>query len=888
MSVRNLEYLFDPHSVAVIGATERPGSVGATVLRNLLSASFRGPVYAVNPKHRQLGGRQCYPSVAALPSTPELAVICTPARTIPGVIAQLGERGTRAAVILSTGLEAPGADARTLRQAALDAARPYLLRILGPSCMGVLAPGIGLNASFAHTDALPGRAAFVSQSGAMVTGVLDWAKSRGIGFSRFISLGEGADVDFGDVLDYLAMDNATQAILLFMEDVHDARKFMSAARGAARSKPTVVLKAGRVPAGADDPASPASADRVVDAAIRRAGMLRVMSTEDLFGVVETLARARRLGGERLAILTNGGGPAVMATDDLVCCGGTLATLSDATLAQLDTVLPRGWARGNPVDLGGDAPVERYNAVLEALLKAPEADAVLLLHAITALVPSAGIAHALVPLARGTRKNVIGCWLGGDSVSEARRTWAGGGLPSYDTPEEAVQAFLQMVHYRRNQRLLMEVPAATPPGRPAERDAARAIVELAVREQRAVLGEPEAKALLAAYGIPVVRTLRASSVEEALEAARQIGFPVALKILSPDVTRKSDVGGVALDLGSAAELQAAAVSMRQRLAELKPNARLSGYTVQAMARRPESVELAIGVSTDPTFGPVILFGLGGTAADVLGDTALALPPLNMVLARDLVERTRAARLLAGYRGRPPANIDAVCDVLIRVAHLVTDLAELVEIDINPLLADSAGVIALDARARVVPSSRGALDRLAIRPYPNELEETVEWQGQPLLLRPIRPEDAPAHTAFFAALTPEDVRLRMFVRMRELQPAQLARFTQIDYDREMAFIATRKGADGQDETLGVARAVADADNQQAEFAVTVRSDLKGKGLGRMLMQKLIRYCRARGTAELVGDALDENKGVLGMATKLGFKHHRDPGEGTVRMVLPLQGD
>jgi acetyltransferase len=890
MSVRNLQYLFDPHSVAVIGATDRPRSVGATVLRNLLAASFRGPVYAVNPKHRLLDGRQCYPDVAALPGAPELAVVCTPAATIPAIIGQLGARGTRAAIVLSTGLDQPDPGGGPLRQAMLDAARPWLLRILGPNCMGVLAPGIGLNASFAHTDALPGRTAFVSQSGALVTGVLDWAKSRGIGFSRFISVGEGADVDFGDVLDYLAMDNATQAILLYMEDVRHARKFMSAARAAARSKPTVVLKAGRVPEGAHAAASHsgalAGADQAVDAAIRRAGMLRVLTTEDLFGVVETLARARRLDGERLAILTNGGGPGVMATDDLVCGGGALSPLSGDTLARLDALLPPSWSHGNPVDIIGDAPVERYRDALEVLLQAPEADAVLLLHAPTAIVPSAEIAHALVPLARGTRKNVIGCWLGGDGVQEARRAWAGGGLPGYDTPEEAVHAFLQMVQYGRNQRLLMQVPPSTPPGPAPERDAARAIVERALREQRAMLSEPETKALLAAYGIPVVPTRQVDSAGDAARVAQELGFPVALKILSPDVTHKSDVGGVALDLDNATAVEAAALAMAGRLAELKPTARLHGYTVQAMARRPEAVELIVGASLDPTFGPVILFGLGGIAVEVMGDSALALPPLNMVLARDLVQRTRAGRLLAGFRSRPPADIDAVCDVLIRVAHLVSDLAEVAEIDINPLLADSAGVIALDARAKIVPATRGALDRLAIRPYPDELEETVEWQGQPLLLRPIMPEDAPAHTAFFAALTPEDVRLRMFVRMRELQPAQLARFTQIDYDREMAFIATRTGPDGQPETLGVARAVADPDNVQAEFAVTVRSDLKGKGLGRILMQKLIRYCRARGTAEIVGEALAENRGILGMTGKLGFRHVREPGEDTIRLVLPLQ--
>jgi acetyltransferase len=886
MSVRNLEQLFDPQSVAVIGASDRLKSVGATVLHNLLAAPFRGPVYAVNPKHRALAGRQCYPDVAALPGTPDLAVICTPAATVPRLVAQLGARGTRAAVVLSTGFSAPAADGASLRQAALDAARPWLLRILGPSSMGVLAPGIGLNASFAHLDALPGRTAFVSQSGALVSGVLDWARARGIGFSRFISLGEGADVDFGDVLDYLAMDNATQAILLYMHEVHDVRKFMSAARAASRSKPTVVLKAGRA---ADAHGGVlAGTDAAYDAAIRRAGMLRVRTTEDLFGVVETLARARRLDGERLAILTNGGGPGVMATDELLCGGGTLAELSGDTLARLAAILPASWPHANPVDIDGDAPVERYRGALEALLQAPEADAVLLLHAPTASVDSGAIAHALVPVAKGTRKNVIGCWLGGDGVQEARRAWAGGALPAYDTPEEAVQAFLHMVQYRRNQRLLMQVPPATPPDPATARHAARAIVGQALSEQRARLTEPEAKALLAAYGIPVVPTRQVGSVPEAVAAAGEMGFPVALKIVSPDVIHKTEVGGVALDLADAAAVEAAAHAMAARLAELRPAARLRGYAVQPMARRVDATELIVGAATDPTFGPVILFGQGGVGAAALADSALALPPLNMVLARDLVQRTRIGPLLAGYRGRPPADIEAVCDVLVRVAHLVTDLAEVADIDINPLLADGAGVIALDASARVMPASRGALERLAIRPYPDELEETVDWEGQPLLLRPIRPEDAPAHTAFFAALTPEDVRLRMFVRMRELQPAQLARFTQVDYDREMAFIATRTGADGQPETLGVVRAVADPDNVEAEFAVTVRSDLKGKGLGRLLMNKLIRYCRARGTAELVGDALDENKGILGMTRKLGFRHQREPGDDTVRMTLPLQGD
>jgi acetyltransferase len=892
MSVRNLQYLFDPHSVAVIGASERPGSVGATVLRNMLAAEFQGPVYPVNPKYRTLSDRRVYPDVAALPAAPELAVICTPARTVPAIIAELAVRGTRAAVILSTGLGADS-DQRglTLRQAALEAARPSLLRILGPNCMGIIAPAIGLNASFAHTNALPGRIAFVSQSGALMTGVLDWAKSRGIGFSRFISLGDEADVDFGDILDYLAGDRHTQSILLYMEDVRKARKFMSAARAAGRSKPTVVLKAGRVPEGARAAASHSGAmagsDKVVDAAIRRAGMLRVWCTEELFDAAETLAHARRGRGERLAILTNGGGPGVMATDELVCGGGTLATLAPGTLARLDAVLPASWPHANPVDIIGDAPAQRYRDALQALLADEGVDAVLLIHCPTAIVASAEIARAVLPLTKDTSRNVFGCWLGGDALAEARRLWARAGLAAYDTPEDAVRAFLQIVRYQRNQQLLMQVPPAAPAGQAADRNAARELVRAALAGGREMLSEPETRQLMAAYGIPVVETRSAANVGEAVLAACAVGFPVALKILSPDVTHKTDVGGVALDLPDEAAVEKAAAQMAERLAQLKPGARLAGYTVQAMARRPEAVELLVGAALDPVFGPVIVFGQGGIAVDILADRAIALPPLNTVLARDLVGRTRAARLLAGYRNRPAADIDAVCNVLVRVAQLVGDLAEVAEIDINPLLADHAGVIALDVRVRVQPVAQGVqpFDRLAIRPYPEELAQTVTWQGRPLTLRPIRPEDAPAHVAFFARLTPEDVRLRMFVRMRELSPSQLARFTQIDYDREMAFIATRTGADGTPETLGVARAVADPDNVKAEFAVTVRSDLKGQGLGTLLMRTLIDYCRKRGTQELVGEALTENTGILKLAERLGFSHKHLPGEDIASMSLKL---
>ena len=893
MSVRNLDRLFAPASVAIVGASERPHSVGATVLRNVVEGGFTGPVYPVNPKYDSLLGLQTWPSVRELPAAPDLAIICTPPATVPAIVRQLGELGTRAAIVLTAGLGAlRDSQGRTLKQAALDAARPYVLRLLGPNCVGLLVPGIGLNASFAHTGALPGRIAFVSQSGALVTGVLDWAKSRGIGFSRFISLGDSADVDFGDVLDYLAGDPQTGAILMYMEDVRHARKFMSAARAAARTKPTLVLKAGRMAEGARAAASHtgamAGADHVYDAAIRRAGMLRVLATEDLFAAVETLAHARPLHGERLAIMTNGGGPGVMATDALVAGGGVMASLSADTLRKLDEVLPPTWSRANPADIIGDAPAQRYADSLRILLDDPQADAILLIHAPTAIVSSSEIAAALAPVAAASSRNILSCWLGGDAVAEARRIFAAAGLPTYGTPEEAVSAYLQIVQYRRNQNLLIQAPPAACSGVEADRAGAAAIVREALRAGRSMLSEPESKQLLAAYGIPVVATRAAGTVEEAVDAAGSIGLPVAVKIISPDITHKSDVGGVALDLDTLDAVRAASTRMLGRVQALQPGARVEGFSVQQMARRPEASELIVGVATDPVFGPVLLFGQGGIAVEVMADHAVALPPLNVVLARDMISRTRVARLLAGYRNRPAADLDAIVRILMQVSHMVADLPELVELDINPLLADSAGAIVLDARVRVAlaDQSGSTWDRLAIRPYPRELEELIEWDGQPLMLRPIRPEDSAAHLAFAGKLDPDDVRYRMFVRMRELQPAQLARFTQIDYDREMAFIATRAGPDGLAETIGVARVVADPDNIQAEFAVTVRSDLKGHGLGRLLMEKLIAYCRGRGTREIVGEALPQNTRVIHMVRKLGFQVTRNAADDTMHLSLMLE--
>ncbi|MGF6274606.1 acetyltransferase [Massilia sp. UYP11] len=896
MSVRNLQRLFAPTSVALIGASERPGSMGTTLLDNLVGGGFKGKLYAVNPKYQQVGALPCYDRVADLPEAPELAVICTPPATVPRLVRQLGERGTRAAVVLSSGMAtARDGRGRSLRQAALDAAHPYLLRLLGPNSAGLLVPGLGLNASVAHSGALPGRIAFVSQSGSLMTGVLDWARTRGIGFSHFISLGDSSDVDLGDVLDYLASDGTAGAILLYVDQLRYARKFMSAARAAARSKPVLVLKTRDLDDGvravASESGALASEDDVFDAAVRRAGMLRVHTTEQLFAAVETLAYARPLHGERLAIVSNGLGPGLLARDALRYGKGSAATLSPDSVARLEALLP-GTASARSVDLPlnllGGAPPERYAAALEILLKDPQVDAVLVVHSPTATVDSREVANAIAPLARAASRPILSCWLGGASVLEARTIAANARMPTFRTPEDGVAGFLQLVNYRRNQNLLMEVPPSMAGQMAPDRSAARALVREAIASKRLLLSDPETKAILRAYGLALVETRAAPDVEAAVAAARAIGYPVAVKILTPDVMHKSDFGGVTLDLDSDDAVRDGAQRMKKRLDQLFPQARFDGFSVQAMCRRANGHELIVGAATDPVFGPVLVFGQGGVAVEVTDDHSVALPPLNLVLARDLVDRTRVARLLAGYRNRPPANLDAILAVLIQVSRLVSDIPEIVELDINPLLADSRGATVLDARMRLALAdcSGSTLDRLAIRPYPRELEETIAWNGAPLLLRPIRPEDGPAHLAFFDALTPDDIRYRMFVRIRELQPSQLARFTQIDYDREMAFIATRTNAEGVNETLAVGRVVADPDNTSAEFAVTVRSDLKGMGLGRIMMEKLIGYCRARGTCEIVGEALPQNSRIVAMVKKLGFEVTTDGEEGIRKMRLALR--
>ena len=892
MSIRNLDSLFDPASVVLVGASDKPHSVGVTVWEKLRAGAFKGSVMAVNQRRELvksgLDGEPVFARVADLPQTAELAVLCTPPASLPGLIKELGRAGTRAAVVLTAGLSA------RQQQAMLDAARPHLLRLLGPNGIGLQVPAVGLNASFAHLAAAPGELAFVSQSGALVTAMLDWAQGRGIGFSSVVSLGEHADVDFGDMLDYLASDGRTRAILLYIESVSQARKFMSAARAAARNKPVIVVKSGRSAQGQRAAASHsgalAGADAVVDAAIRRAGMLRVDTLAQLFEAAETLSRWRGNRAEQLLVLTNGGGAGVMAADAAAQVDVALASLSAACVEKLNAVLPANWSHDNPVDIIGDAPVARYEATLQALDGDPAAQALLFVHAPTAIVASADIARALVPLAQpgpGKPPRMLACWLGGPSVAQARQIFTNAGIACYDTPEQAVAAFAMLLAYRQNQEQLMQAPPALREAVCApDRAAVRALVKQALAQGRSLLTEPEAKALLAAYRIPVVATrLVGLSVDEASAAADELGYPVALKILSDDISHKSDVGGVALDLEHAAALRAEVLAMQQRVKQRQPGARLDGFTVQTMVKRAHARELIVGASIDPVFGPVVLFGQGGTAVELVADRAMALPPLNVPLAAALVARTRVAKLLGAWRDTPAANAEALHDVLIAVAEMLSDLPELAELDINPLLLDEQGAVALDARVRLDAAAPGGCSAFAIEPYPAAWVEQLQHRGRALTLRPIRPEDEARHLAFLQAVDPEDIRMRVFYSRRSIERSELARLTQIDYSREIAFLATERDEAGQEQTLGVARAMIDPDNQDAEFGILLRSSVKGGGLGRLLMDKLIRTLRERGTHRLVASVLAENKPMLALALSLGFSQQLSAQDGGLRELSLL---
>ncbi|HET9716222.1 MAG TPA: acetate--CoA ligase family protein [Pseudolabrys sp.] len=892
MSIRNLDRMFRPRSVAVLGASERPNSVGSALMASMLEAGFGGPIMPVNPKGGVIRGLRVFENLATLPHAPDLAVIAIPPDAVVPAIAELGSRGTRAAVVITAGFsEEKASTGRKRTDELLSAARPHLLRIVGPNCLGIAVPGLRLNATFAPAAILSGPIAFLTQSGAMASTVLDWASPRRIGFSAVVSMGDMSDVDFGDLLDFFALDEATRAILIYAEAVTHARKFMSAARRAARIKPVIIVKGGRAEAGARAAASHtgalAGADVVYEAAFRRAGILRVNEMEELFDAAATLARSLPQPGDRLAIVTNGGGAGVLATDRLIEEGGELAPLDAETILQLDGVLPSTWSRANPIDLIGDADASRYQHAVRAVTRDRNVDALLVAFCPTSVVSSAdaakGVIAALSQDGERPAKNVFASWMGEANVADGRALLAGANVPNYETPERAVRAFMYLVHYRRSQELLLQTPQSPESTAPPNVPRARQLTAHAIDEGREWL-EPAAVAeFFSCYGIPFARTQAVSDPDEAASAAKNMAAPVALKIRSRDILHKSDVGGVALDLAGPAAVEMAARKMLGHLAQVLPKARIDGFTVQEMVQRPGAYELIAGISTDATFGPVILFGHGGTAVEILRDKSLELPPLNTALARRQIDRTRIAALLKGYRGRPAVHIDALVHVLLQLSRIVADHAEITELDINPLLCDQQGVIAVDGRIRVRRALVSAESRLAIRPYPQELEcELRTLDGHVYKARPVRPEDEPALRRFADEVDASDLWHSAFAPLRDRTHETAARLTQIDYDREMTMLAWQG-----ERVAGLARSTADPDFEAAECAVIIRNDLRERGLALGLLQLLLRAIAGQGVRNAVMFFPSSLSRLRELSEQLEFQIAPAPdAENLLRAIKPLR--
>jgi acetyltransferase len=894
MSVYRLDKLFSPRSVVVVGASPREKSPGHAVLKNLRNGGFQGSIHLVNPQYDDIEGIRAVKSYEALTEPPDLAIIGVPPAAVPGVVAAAAAKGTAAAIILTAGLgHGPGSYADECGKIA----RAHGLRLVGPNCIGVLVPQAKLNASFAASMPRPGDLALISQSGAVAAGLVEWASIRGIGFSGVVSIGDSVDVDFADLLDFFAMDPATRAILLYIESIKDARKFMSAARAAARGKPVLVIKTGRHAQGAKAAATHtgalAGSDAVYEAAFRRAGLLRVLDLDELFAAAETLGHRTTVVGKRLAVLTNGGGVGVLAVDRLVDFSGELANISPATMQKLDAALPAIWSRANPVDIAGDADEERYAVALEQLLDDEANDAILVMNVPTALASPIDAAKSVIAVTEQHRKKrnpakpVFAVWIGGNGP--AGEAFDAARIPSYATESDAVAGFMHLVRYRESRDLLMATPPSLPEDFAPDTAAVRPVIDAVLREQRQWLDPAEMTTMFSAYGIPITPAVLARNPDEAVAAAAPhlaAGNSVVLKILSPDIVHKSEVGGVRLNLTTERAVRQATEEILSQAHAARPEARISGVTVFPMIVRPKARELIVGVADDPTFGPVIVFGQGGTAVEVISDKSLALPPLDLALARRLIGRTRVSRILKAYRNVPAADEQAIALLLVKLAQLTADFPEIREIDLNPVLADETGVIAVDARvsiAAVDPHRRSppGHPRFAIRPYPKEWERHLCLQdGTTVFVRPVRPEDEPLFAPFFAHVTQQDLRLRFFAPVKEFSHMFVARLTQIDYARAMAFIALDETSG---DMLGAVRIHADAEYQTGEYAILVRSDLKGHGLGWLLMELMIEYARAEGLSCVRGQVLQENITMLRMCRNLGFAVTTDTEDASIADVV-----
>ncbi len=891
-----LDAIFAPRSVAVLGASEKPGSVGRTIVWNLISSPFGGTVYPVNPKRSNVLGIRTYPTIADLPEPVDLAVIATPAPTVPDLVGQCALAGTRGAIIISAGFKEIGPEGEALERQILERARLGRMRIIGPNCLGVMNPMNGLNATFAGAMARPGGVALVSQSGALLTAILDWSLRDNVGFSRFVSIGSMLDVNWGDLIDHLGDDPQTKSILLYMESIGDARSFLSAAREVALTKPIIVIKAGRTAeaakAAASHTGSLTGSDEVLDAAFRRSGVLRVSRISELFYLAEALAKQPRPRGPRLAILTNAGGPGVLATDTLIAQGGKLAPLAPETAAALDAILPEHWSHANPVDVLGDADPARYARSLEAVAKDPGNDGILVILTPQAMTDPTQTAEQLKAHAKSWNKPILASWMGGADVAAGEAILDRAGIPTYPFPDTAAQVFTSMWRYSDSLRALYETPTlAEGPGDGDGAARAGAIVDAARAAGRTLLTEVESKALLAAYGIPTVPTRVASDEDEAVRAAGEIGYPVVLKLHSETITHKTDVGGVRLNLAGPDAVRDAfrgiAGSVRERAGE----GHFLGVTVQPMIQA-EGYELILGSSIDPQFGPVLLFGSGGQLVELYKDRALALPPLNTTLARRMMERTRIFEALKGIRGRRPVDIAALERLMVQFGRMVIEQRWVAEIDINPLLASSDRLLALDARF-VLHGPEMTEDRIpapAIRPYPTRY--VGAWglaDGTQLVIRPIRPEDEPLIVHFHEGLSEDSVYMRYFHAMKLSQRVSHERLTRIcfiDYDRELALVVEGRDPEtGGPAIFGVGRLSRKRGRNEAEFALLISDRFQGRGLGTELLSRLIQIGRDEKLERITAEMLARNLPMQRLCARLGFQVVPSDEAGVVRAELAL---
>mgnify|MGYP001819794526 CR=1 FL=1 len=890
MNTHYLTSLFTPNKIALFGASDRENSVGGVVFKNLLTAGFEGQIFAINPKHDTVQGEKAYASLAEIGEPVDLAVVATPASTIPAIVEACGEHGIKMMLILSAGFREIGEEGKKLEKRVTDLVERHGIRLMGPNCLGLMRPSKKLNITFGHNVAKPGNLALVSQSGAICTAILDWAELNDIGFSAVVSTGIGADLDFGDYLDYLVADPETKSILLYIEGISDSRRFMSSLRAAARIKPVIALKVGRHAAGAEASMSHTGAlvgsDETFSSALSRSGVLRVESVSQLFAAAKVLSRSHyRVASDRLVIITNGGGPGVMAADRATDQGIELSTLGEDTVGALNEVLPSVWSHGNPVDIIGDAPPERYSQAVEICLADPGVDGVIVILTPQAMTAPTLVAEEIIKTAEKCKKPILTCWMGGTQVVKARQLLNEARIPDFNMLEDAVDAFSFIGTYNRNQRLLLQTPARLSGGQAsADKGGARLIIESVLTERRKVLTEPESMAILNAFQIPAAENGVANSANQAMVISETIGYPVAMKVLSTDISHKSDAGGVRLNINSAQEVRGAYRDMIEQVTKNAPEATIDGMTIAKMYRNPNARELMIGIIRDPVFGPVISFGSGGTMVEVMGDSAISLPPLNRQLARDLIDRTKAAKMLGNFRNMPAVNMESLIDVLVNVSNLACELPWIREMDINPLLVDENGVVAVDARIRVgyPQPSTDPYNHLAIHPYPIHLVTDEQLNdGTDIIIRPIRPEDAEIEQAFIRGLSAESKYFRFMNSIHELSLEMLVRFTQSDYHNEMALVAIHPDPKGEEE-IGVARYMTNPDKKTCEFAIVVSDKWQGKGIARLLMNKLIDIARNRGLEVMEGQVLANNYRMLELMTSLNFQIANDPSDSGIKLV------